>query len=48
MKLGLQLGYWSAQPPENHAELVAAAKKTSFNTIFTAEAWDSNTFTPLT
>ena len=23
MKLGLQLGYWSAQPPENHAELVA-------------------------
>ena len=27
MKLGLQLGYWSAQPPENHAELVAAAER---------------------
>ena len=26
MKLGLQLGYWGAQPPDNHAELVAAAE----------------------
>lgn len=26
MKLGLQLGYWGAQPPQNHAELVAAAE----------------------
>lgn len=27
MKLGLQLGYWGAQPPQNHAELVAAAEE---------------------
>ena len=27
MKLGLQLGYWGAQPPTNHAELVAAAEE---------------------
>ena len=27
MKLGLQLGYWGAQPPTNHAELVATAEE---------------------
>lgn len=39
MKLGLQLGYWGAQPPQNHAELVAAAEDAGFDTVFTAEAW---------
>ena len=47
MKLGLQLGYWSAQPPENHAELVAAAEEAGYDTMFTAEAWGSDAFTPL-
>jgi len=47
MKLGLQLGYWGAQPPTNHAELVAAAEKADFDTVFTAEAWGSDAFTPL-
>jgi F420-dependent oxidoreductase-like protein len=47
MKLGLQLGYWGAQPPENHAELVAAAEEAAFDTVFTAEAWGSDAFTPL-
>ena len=47
MKLGLQLGYWSAQPPENHAELVAAAEEAGYDTVFTAEAWGSDAFTPL-
>jgi F420-dependent oxidoreductase-like protein len=47
MKLGLQLGYWSAQPPTNHAELVAAAEEAGFDTVFTAEAWGSDAFTPL-
>src|SRR6201991_1266299 len=47
MKLGLQLGYWGAQPPENHAELVAAAEETGFDTVFTAEAWGSDAYTPL-
>jgi F420-dependent oxidoreductase-like protein len=47
MKLGLQLGYWSAQPPGNHAELVAAAEEAGFDTVFTAEAWGSDAFTPL-
>jgi len=47
MKFGLQLGYWSAQPPANHAELVAAAEQAGFDTVFTAEAWGSDAFTPL-
>jgi F420-dependent oxidoreductase-like protein len=47
MKLGLQLGYWGAQPPANTAELVAAAEESGFDAIFTAEAWSSDAFTPL-
>jgi F420-dependent oxidoreductase-like protein len=47
MKLGLQLGYWGAQPPTNHAELVAAAEEEGFDTVFTAEAWGSDAYTPL-
>ncbi|WP_031717333.1 LLM class F420-dependent oxidoreductase [Mycobacterium tuberculosis] len=47
MKLGLQLGYWGAQPPQNHAELVAAAEDAGFDTVFTAEAWGSDAYTPL-
>ena len=47
MKLGLQLGYWGAQPPEGVGELVAAAEAAGFDAIFTAEAWGSDAFTPL-
>jgi F420-dependent oxidoreductase-like protein len=47
VKLGLQLGYWGAGPPTNHAELVAAAEEAGFDAIFTAEAWGSDAFTPL-
>ena len=47
MKLGLQLGYWGAQPPEGVAELVTAAEDAGFDAVFTAEAWGSDAFTPL-
>jgi F420-dependent oxidoreductase-like protein len=47
MRLGLQLGYWGAQPPANHGELVAAAEDAGFDTVFTAEAWGSDAYTPL-
>lgn len=47
MKLSLQLGYWGAQPPTNNGELVAAAEKSGFDSIFTAEAYGSDAFTPL-
>ena len=47
MKLGLQLGYWGAQPPEGVDALVAAAEESGFDAMFTAEAWGSDAFTPL-
>jgi F420-dependent oxidoreductase-like protein len=47
VKLGLQLGYWGANPPANDAELVAAAEKAGYDAVFTAEAWGSDAYTPL-
>lgn len=47
MKLGLQLGYWGAQPPANAGELVTAAEDAGFDAVFTAEAWGSDAYTPL-
>jgi F420-dependent oxidoreductase-like protein len=47
VKLGLQLGYWGAQPPSNDAELVAAAESAGYDAVFTAEAWGSDAYTPL-
>jgi F420-dependent oxidoreductase-like protein len=47
VKLGLQLGYWGAQPPTGTAELVRAAEDAGFDSLFTAEAWGSDAFTPL-
>ncbi len=47
MKLGLQLGYWQAQMPTHHGDLVQAADESGFDAIFTAEAWGSDAFTPL-
>jgi F420-dependent oxidoreductase-like protein len=47
MKLGLQLGYWGAQPTANAPELVAAAEEAGFDAVFTAEAWGSDAYTPL-
>jgi F420-dependent oxidoreductase-like protein len=47
MKLGLQLGYWGAQPPQNAGELVGEAEAAGFDAVFTAEAWGSDAYTPL-
>lgn len=47
MKLGLQLGYWGAQPPANAPELVAAAEAAGYDAVFTAESWGSDAYTPL-
>ena len=47
MKLGLQLGYWGAQPPEGVGELVEEAERSGFDSVFAAEAWGSDAFTPL-
>ncbi|ALG85947.1 LLM class F420-dependent oxidoreductase [Gordonia phthalatica] len=47
MKLGLQLGYWGAQPPDGVPELLRAAEESGFDSVFTAESWGSDTYTPL-
>lgn len=47
MKIGLQLGYWAAQPPADHDLLVAAAETAGYDAVFTAESWGSDAYTPL-
>jgi len=47
LKLGLQLGYWQAQPPTNFVEIAQEAERLGYDSVFTAEAWGSDCFTPL-
>jgi F420-dependent oxidoreductase-like protein len=47
MKLGLTLGYWMAQPPTDALDKMLEAEKLGFDTVFTAEAWGSDAFSPL-
>ncbi len=47
LKLGLQLGYWQAQPPVGFLELAVEAEKLGYDSVFTAESWGSDAFTPL-
>jgi F420-dependent oxidoreductase-like protein len=47
MKLGLQLGYWHAQPPTDHLEKVLEAERLGYDIVFTAESWGSDVFGPL-
>jgi F420-dependent oxidoreductase-like protein len=48
LKLGLQLGYWPAQPPPNFVETTQEAERLGYDIVFTAESWGSDAFTPLT
>lgn len=48
MKLGLQLGYWGALAPGNsHVELAQEAEKLGYDSVWTAESWGNDAFTPL-
>jgi len=47
LKLGLQLGYWQAQPPTNFVEAAQEAERLGYDSVWTAEAWGSDAFTPL-
>jgi F420-dependent oxidoreductase-like protein len=47
MKLGLATGYWSAGPPPGIQETIAEAERLGFDSIWTAEAYGSDAFTPL-
>ncbi len=47
MKLGLHLGYWQKQPTDRFIELAQKAEQLNFDSVFTAEAYGSDCFTPL-
>ena len=47
LRLGLMLGYWGANP-DDATETVLAAEDCGFDSVWTAEAYGSDAFTPLT
>ncbi|MFT6476351.1 MAG: F420-dependent oxidoreductase-like protein [Zhongshania aliphaticivorans] len=47
MKLGLHLGYWQKNPTDRFIELAQKAEAFGFDSVFTAEAYGSDCFTPL-
>src|SRR5918995_904619 len=49
LKLGLQLGYWTAQPPAGRplVELAQQVEALGFDSIWTGESWSSDAFSPL-
>jgi F420-dependent oxidoreductase-like protein len=47
VKLGLQLGYWGAQPPSGALDLVLEAQRLGYDSVWTAESWGSDALTPL-
>ena len=48
MKLGLQLGYWGSRPPaDGHVALTQAAENLGYDSVWTAESWGNDVFTPL-
>jgi F420-dependent oxidoreductase-like protein len=48
MRLGLVLGYWGAAPTPGFVELAQEAERLGFDSVWTAESWGSDAFTPLT
>jgi F420-dependent oxidoreductase-like protein len=47
LKLGIHVGYWQ-RDPEDKTETVLAAERLGYDSVFTAEAYGSDAFTPLT
>jgi len=47
LKLGVQIGYFGAQPTEDIIGIAQEAENIGYDSIWTAEAWGSDVFTPL-
>ena len=47
LSLGLQLGYWGALPPSNHVELAQEAERLGYDSVWSAESYSNDCFTPL-
>ncbi|GAA3810835.1 LLM class F420-dependent oxidoreductase [Streptomyces chiangmaiensis] len=48
MRLGLALGYWGRGPAADHVTLAREAERLGYHSVWTAESWGSDAFTPLT
>jgi F420-dependent oxidoreductase-like protein len=46
LKLGINVGYWQGEP-DDQTETVLAAERCGYDSVFTAEAYGSDAFTPL-
>jgi F420-dependent oxidoreductase-like protein len=47
VKIGYHLGYWSSGPPRDAAETVRAVEDLGYDSVFSAEAYGSDCFSPL-
>ena len=47
LKLGLAQGYWGAAPNPNFVEMAQEAEKLGFDSVWSAESWGKDAFTPL-
>ncbi len=47
LKLGLAQGYWGAGPNPNFVEMAQEAERLGYDSVWSAEAWGNDAFTPL-